>query len=112
MMASIWIVSEDPSLAGTLAFQLSELGEVASGRPERGAWKEASGPPDLLVPTELLPQVVAEALQVVRQERVRHRRHQDRGGRRQQHRHRQRPTRPPEGGVHVDGAFEPAREHR
>ena len=49
MMASIWIVSEDPVLAGTLAFHLSELGEVASGRPERGPWKEEARAPDLLV---------------------------------------------------------------
>jgi DNA-binding NtrC family response regulator len=48
-MASIWIVSEDSVLAGTLAFHLNALGEVASGEPERGPWKDEARAPDLLV---------------------------------------------------------------
>ncbi len=47
-MATLWIVSEDPVLPGTLAYHLRPLGEVWIGRADRGDWKE-SPPPDLVV---------------------------------------------------------------
>ena len=43
-MASIWIVSEDPALARTVALPLHALGELVSGPPERSAFKGRAAP--------------------------------------------------------------------
>ncbi|MFQ5697384.1 MAG: hypothetical protein ACE5IL_03760 [Myxococcota bacterium] len=48
-MATIWIISDDPALSGSLARPLANVGRVATGRPEAGDWKAEAGPPDLLV---------------------------------------------------------------
>jgi hypothetical protein len=48
-MASIWIVSEDRLLPGSLAFQLEALGRITTGPPERSRFDAEPGPPDLIV---------------------------------------------------------------
>ncbi len=47
-MYSLWVVSEDASLPATLAFHLRSLGEVWTGPPDAGHFKDADVP-DLLV---------------------------------------------------------------
>lgn len=47
-MSTIWIVSEDPVLRGTLEVHLGPEASVWTGAPERGDWKDV-GAPDLLV---------------------------------------------------------------
>lgn len=47
-MSTIWIVSEDPVLRGTLEVHLGPEASVWTGAPERGDWKDVDAP-DLLV---------------------------------------------------------------